>query len=208
MDKEKLKGSISQEQVSKREKNGIELSYIESHLAIRNANECFGFDGWSYEITELKEICRYDYKLKSGDGYKVGYEARVKVTVNGISREDVGAGSGIAKDLFDAIEGANKEAVSDAMKRALRTFGDMFGLSLYDKKSELHDKKKSNSYQKPQANTQQNEEIESDLEMLLNECKTEQECKDWFKIASKDPASMARLGLGAKYQKKLKSLKK
>ena len=206
MDIEKLKGSISSDQVSKREKNGIELSYIESHLAIRNANECFGFDNWSYEITELKEICRYDYKLKSGDGFKVGYEARVKVTVNGISREDVGAGSGIAKDLFDAIEGANKEAVSDAMKRALRTFGDMFGLGLYDKKSELHDKKKPSSYPKPQSTTQQ--EIDSDLEITLNECKTEQECKDWFKIASKDTKAMAQLGLGVKYQNKLKSLKK
>lgn len=203
MDKEKLKGSISKDQVSTREKSGIKLSYIESHLAIRNANDCFDFDGWSYEITNLKEICRYEYKLKSGMGFKVGYEAMVKVTVGGISREDVGAGSGIATDLFDAIEGANKEAVSDAMKRALRTFGDKFGLSLYDKKSNLH---QNNNNLKPKQNNN-NDNIQSDLETLLNECKTEQECKDWFKMASKDTKAMAQFGLGAKYANKLKSIK-
>ena len=54
---------------------------------------------------------------------------------------------------------------------------------------------------------QENQEIDSDLEITLNECKTEQECKDWFKIASKDTKAMAQLGLGVKYQNKLKSLK-
>ena len=48
-------------------------------------------------------------------------------------REGTGYGSGIAKDLGDAIESALKEAETDAMKRALMTFGNPFGLALYDK---------------------------------------------------------------------------
>ena len=50
-----------------------------------------------------------------------------------VTREDVGFGTGIAKTLADAHEGASKEAVTDAIKRTLRSFGNQFGNSLYDK---------------------------------------------------------------------------
>ena len=50
-----------------------------------------------------------------------------------ISKEDVGFGTGIAKTLADAHEGGAKEAVTDALKRALRSLGSQFGNSLYDK---------------------------------------------------------------------------
>ena len=50
-----------------------------------------------------------------------------------MSREDVGFGTGIAKTLADAHEGGAKEAVTDAIKRTLRSFGNQFGNSLYDK---------------------------------------------------------------------------
>lgn len=126
---EKLqKGCISQ-----RSKGGTTLSYIESHHAIREANRAFGFDGWDYEINELTMVS--DEKNANGN-HVIGYIARVIVSVGCTTREDVGFGSGIAKGLADAHEGATKEAVSDAMKRALRTFGDIFGLALYDKKQE------------------------------------------------------------------------
>jgi DNA repair and recombination protein RAD52 len=55
------------------------------------------------------------------------------VTAGGVTRQDVGFGSGFAKMIGDAIEGATKEAVTDALKRCLRTFGHPFGLALYDK---------------------------------------------------------------------------
>jgi DNA repair and recombination protein RAD52 len=45
----------------------------------------------------------------------------------------VGFGTGIAKDYASAHESAGKEAVTDAMKRAFRTFGNQFGNALYDK---------------------------------------------------------------------------
>jgi hypothetical protein len=48
-------------------------------------------------------------------------------------REGTGAGHGIDTDLGQAHESAIKEAETDAMKRALMTFGNPFGLALYDK---------------------------------------------------------------------------
>jgi recombination DNA repair RAD52 pathway protein len=49
-------------------------------------------------------------------------------------REGSGAGHGIDLDLGQAHESALKEAETDAMKRALMTFGNPFGLALYDKR--------------------------------------------------------------------------
>ena len=121
--------------VSTREQSGRTLSYIEGHHAIREANRIFGFDGWERQTDYCKEICKYETlvgKYKD-DGWKVGYEAKVSVTAGGVTRQGTGHGQGISKDLFDAIEGAAKEAETDAMKRALMTFGDQFGLALYDK---------------------------------------------------------------------------
>jgi hypothetical protein len=50
-----------------------------------------------------------------------------------VIREGSGAGHGIDADLGQAHESALKEAETDAMKRALMTFGNPFGLALYDK---------------------------------------------------------------------------
>ena len=66
------------------------------------------------------------------------YIARVRVTVSAgihgtLIREGTGAGHGIDTDLGLAHESAIKEAETDAMKRALMTFGNPFGLALYDK---------------------------------------------------------------------------
>ena len=51
----------------------------------------------------------------------------------GTVRGDVGHGQGFGKSLGDAHDSAAKEAVTDALKRALRSFGNPFGLALYDK---------------------------------------------------------------------------
>lgn len=124
---------LKQEHISQRQQAGRNLAYIESHHAIREANRAFGADGWSYGIITLDKVSE---EKNTNNNHVIGYTARVMVEVGGITREDVGFGSGISKNLADAHEGATKEAVSDAMKRALRTFGDIFGLALYDKKQE------------------------------------------------------------------------
>jgi DNA recombination protein Rad52 len=115
--------------VKSRQQGGQNLSYVEAWHCIAEANRIFGYDGWKRETVYCKEVCRYAYN----DKQKVGYEAMVRITIGDVVREGTGHGSGIAKDLFDCIEGAAKEAESDAMKRALMTFGNPFGLALYDK---------------------------------------------------------------------------
>ncbi len=71
---------------------------------------------------------------KQGDvGFGVTYIAKVRVIVQGVAREGCGAGHGIDRDPGQAHESAIKEAETDAMKRALMTFGNPFGLALYDK---------------------------------------------------------------------------
>lgn len=116
--------------VKQRSQGGISLSYVEGWHVIAEANRIFGHDAWHRETVYCKEVSRE--KNQKGN-YVVGYEAKVRITVSGVVRDGTGLGSGIAKSLFDAIEGAAKEAETDAMKRALMTFGNPFGLALYDK---------------------------------------------------------------------------
>lgn len=64
-----------------------------------------------------------------------GITAVVRVTLkDGTYHEDVGYGvsEGI-RGKGAALEKAKKEAVSDALKRALRLFGNSLGNSVYDK---------------------------------------------------------------------------
>ena len=72
-----------------------------------------------------------DRKTGEIKGRKVAYTAQVRVRVGEVIREDAGFGTGYGKDDGDACEGAIKEAVTDALKRALVSFGDQFGLGLY-----------------------------------------------------------------------------
>lgn len=102
-----------------------DLSYVEGWHVIQEANRIFGFDGWSSETIETFCV--------SEDPKCVTYIARVQITVGDIIREGTGAGHGRMGSLGDKFESAVKEAETDARKRALMTFGDQFGLSLYDK---------------------------------------------------------------------------
>ena len=104
-------------------------SYIEGWHAISEANRIFGFNGWSYTISNLQ----LTNASEDGGKHRVGYMALVTVCVDGVQRGDVGHGQGFGKSEGDAHDSAVKEAVTDALKRALRTFGNPFGLALYDK---------------------------------------------------------------------------
>ncbi len=111
-------------------KNGaIKLSYVESHHVIREANRIFGHFGWSSTIRELSCVASEEKRSLQ----YVSYTCHVTVTCHGTERSDIGFGQGINNDAGKAHESAVKEAVSDAQKRCLRTFGDQFGLALYDK---------------------------------------------------------------------------
>lgn len=112
---------------------GPKGDYIEAWHAISEANRIFGPEGWSYTIALTKDDIREVTDSKGNPQWQAAYTCVCRLTVDGVVREDVGFGSGFAKAIGDAIEGATKEAVSDALKRCLRTFGWPFGLALYQK---------------------------------------------------------------------------
>lgn len=135
-----LKAPLAQSAVKSRSQAGRSLSYIEGWHAIAEANRIFGFDAWDRETVELRQLG--DPREIDGK-WRIAYMARVRVTVRAwdpgafqgrdIVRDGCGYGSGIDRDLGQAHESALKEAETDAMKRALMTFGNPFGLALYDK---------------------------------------------------------------------------
>jgi DNA recombination protein Rad52 len=115
---------------------GPKGDYIEGWHAIAEANRIFGHDGWSYAI-ELRQDALAEGKDSNGaPQWQAAYTCICTVEAGGVHRQDVGFGSGFAKQAGDAIEGATKEAATDALKRCLRTFGHPFGLALYDKTRE------------------------------------------------------------------------
>jgi DNA repair and recombination protein RAD52 len=117
---------------------GPKGDYIEGWHAIAEANRIFGFDGWSYDLVNCTCVCQGERAIgrEKKPGHGVTYVVRVRVRCADVEREDVGAGHGYDVDLGLAHESAVKEAVTDALKRALRTFGNPFGLALYDKDRE------------------------------------------------------------------------
>jgi DNA repair and recombination protein RAD52 len=139
-----LTAPLDKSNVKSRAQAGRQLSYIEGWKAIEEANRIFGFGAWDRETVEIKQLG----EPREVEGkYRVAYMARVRVTVREqvewvphanqaypkIIRDGCGYGSGIDRDLGSAHESAIKEAETDAMKRALMTFGNPFGLALYDK---------------------------------------------------------------------------
>ncbi len=147
-----LKYDIEPSRIKSRTKGNISLSYLEGFDLIETANKIFGHGNWSYTITSLDQVSQ---ETNSNQNVVICYKAVVKLTVYSldhsktISKEDVGFGTGIAKMLADAHEGGAKEAVTDSIKRAMRSFGNQFGNSLYDKS------------RKHQAQTQQTPQIQN-----------------------------------------------
>lgn len=176
-----LKNKLDGNKVATRSNGRMQLSYIEGYHAIEEANRIFNFDAWSYSVKRLTKISE---EKNTNNNTVVGYEALVEVRVMAggqvVIREDVGYGSGIAKDAFSAFEGAGKEAVTDALKRALRTFGNAFGLALYDKEQKNVD-----------YDTQERSHIVDEAEKLFD-------AKSTKVIDYKDEIANFIIGLGVK----------
>ena len=137
-----LAAPLNRAHVQTRSQAGRSLSYLEGWVAIQEANRIFGFDGWERETIELRCVSENRRPLgrEQKPGWGVTYIARVRIRLGcqamgaaSLVREGSGAGHGIDGDLGLAHESALKEAETDAMKRALMTFGNPFGLALYDK---------------------------------------------------------------------------
>jgi hypothetical protein len=115
--------------VKQREQAGRSFSYIESWWAISEANRIFGHLNWDRQTSDI-HLAQCEQK---GDKWYVSYTAKSSISTASVMRHGFGFGQGIDRDLGKAHESAIKEAESDAMKRALMTFGNPFGLALYDK---------------------------------------------------------------------------
>lgn len=114
---------------------GKKLKYIKVDRAIDAANRIFGYGQWGYKVVSRNQgVISLERK---GDVLstvnRCVYYADIELYVNGAIYPFPGDGVGIVQ--YETIEGhetARKDAVSDALKRALRHYGDQFGLSLYD----------------------------------------------------------------------------
>jgi hypothetical protein len=128
-----LKAKLDALHVKTRKANGMTLSYIEGWHVIAEANRIFGFDAWDRQT--LATSCVWNGV--SGSYHAAAYTAKVRVRVRAgditIVREGSGTGEGRALTPGEAHELALKGAETDATKRALATFGNPFGLALYDR---------------------------------------------------------------------------
>lgn len=147
---------LSSQVVSKRkggkDKNGndIWLDYVEGWHVRAELNRIFGFENVNI-ITDTKLLTaqtvlkdktdKYGNKIGEYPQHQVTYsaKARLEITIGDkvVFKEGTGHGHGQDNNSMGAAhESAEKEAETDALKRAATNFGWTFGLALYDKKRE------------------------------------------------------------------------
>jgi DNA recombination protein Rad52 len=162
-----LSAKLDKSNVKSRKQGGTNVSYIEGWHAIAEANRIFGYDGWDRELRSLVELGQ---PVEVNGKWRVGYRATVRITVfadgQEIIRDGSGFGQGIDRDVQQAHESGLKEAETDAMKRALMTFGNPFGLALYDKSQS--NVEGQNEPPKNQQNTQNNNQSKIDYTIHAN----------------------------------------
>ena len=128
-----LAGKLSARHVRSRKANGVSLSYVEGWHAIAEANRIFGFDAWDRQTMTVKCVWEGPWQGRHACSYIARVRIKVRAGDSEICREGCGSGHGKGVTPGEAHESAIKEAETDAMKRALMTFGNPFGLALYDK---------------------------------------------------------------------------
>lgn len=111
---------------------GHTFPYLPGHVAIAQANRLLGFGGWGYDL--VGEVTPRDITTRDAQTgaveHTTAYTATVRLTVPGVPpRTDVGF-QVVAEESAQGHETAYKGAVTDALKRALRTLGAQFGNDL------------------------------------------------------------------------------
>ena len=129
----RLTAKLKHQHVKTRSTQGGAISYVEGWHVIAEANRIFGHDRWDRKT--LSPRCVWSHR--QADQSTVFYTTKVCITVRAdgdvIVREGIGTGVARAASVEAAHEIALKAAETDATKRALATFGNPFGLALYDK---------------------------------------------------------------------------
>jgi hypothetical protein len=132
----RLRAPVQRKHIKEREVDGKTLHYLEGWHVVAEANRLFGFDGWDRET--ISSQCVWQKQIDSR--FAAAYLVKVRISVRAgeavIVREGQGSAEAIAATPGQAHERACKAAETDATKRALSTFGNSFGLSLYRDKTE------------------------------------------------------------------------
>jgi hypothetical protein len=128
-----LSAKLEAKHVKTRHANGVSLHYVEGWHVIAEANRIFGYDAWDRRTLETSCV----WTSAKGPAYAAAYTAKVQISVRAGETTIVREGSGTcecnAPTPGQAHELALKGAETDATKRALATFGNPFGLALYDR---------------------------------------------------------------------------
>jgi DNA recombination protein Rad52 len=128
-----LEAKLDSKYVRTRRAHDINLAYVEGWHVIAEANRIFGFDAWDRHTLSTRCVS----SGSTNHHYAAAYIAKVRIAVRAgsltITREGCGSGEAKASSPGEAHELALKAAETDATKRALATFGNPFGLALYDR---------------------------------------------------------------------------
>ena len=149
-----LSYNLDDSRVKTIDKAGLSFKYLETYDVINVANTIFNYM-WDYTITRLEEVAR---ETNQNGNHVITFSAIVKIKIydnqrNFITREDTGVGIGTARNIGDAIDNASKSAVSDSLKRSLRSLGRQFGNDLYSKAPTANQ-----NYQQPVQQLQQSQQ--------------------------------------------------
>ncbi len=111
---------------------GHTFPYLPGRVAIAQANRLLGYGGWGYDLVGAvtpRDITTRDAQTGAVE-HATAYTATVRLHVPGVPpRTDVGFRV-VAEESAQGHETAYKGAVTDALKRALRTLGAQFGNDL------------------------------------------------------------------------------
>jgi DNA recombination protein Rad52 len=128
-----LEAKLDSKYVKTRRAQDITLAYVEGWHVIAEANRIFGYDAWDRHTLSTRCV----WSNSATQHYAAAYVAKVRIAVRAgpitITREGCGSGNAKASTPGEAHELALKAAETDATKRALATFGNPFGLALYDR---------------------------------------------------------------------------
>ncbi|TIC61802.1 hypothetical protein E3Q03_02533 [Wallemia mellicola] len=192
---EKLTKRLAPECISQRPGGGnSKVCYIEGHQAIALTNSIFGYDGWSSQIMDTKIVY-----IEQSPNHKwhctAQALARVTVLSTGAFHEDVGFGDmANSPTRGAAIDKCMKEAVTDAVKRCLRYFGNSTGNCLYDNNytREIVRHKDKNRYQYVPEETYRPKEFdyrpehvkEQERQRLLQKRQQQQQQQQQYQVAN------------------------
>jgi DNA recombination protein Rad52 len=106
---------------------GQMVGYLSGNNCVALANHVFGFDGW---WSETLESCQVGKTEVQGNRSTVAWRTKVVIMLSehlgGARRSDTGYGHATEGQEATAMEKAAKESVTDALKRALFLFGNVF----------------------------------------------------------------------------------